>query len=100
MFIKIVDLFEDKKAQTTVYHISDTPRSLLIKGAYERVITQAHTVKTAKLVIEEVKKTRDKEVYNQVAKYIPSNTLIGRSDEIPGVRDIFGKYQCLIIFRC
>lgn len=63
---------------------------MLIKGYIDKLLQASRISASAKLVIEELKKKRDIEIYDQVAKYIPPHTLVGKNDEIPGVRNILG----------
>lgn len=85
----IIDMFQDKtNNQTVVFYSENTPRELLIKGKFEQLIDQTHVSTMATLFVDKVKKKRDIELYNQISKSVPPHTLMGRNDEIPGVRNI------------
>lgn len=86
---------EDKRNKSNVTYIDDTPRQLMVKDGFERVYKSGRTSDIAKWIVEEFKKSRDKEVYNQISKYIPPHTLVGKNDEIPGVRNILGKFYLI-----
>ena len=76
-------------------YVDDTPRQLMVKNGFEKVYKSGRVSDIAKCIVEEFKKSRDKEVYNQICKYIPPHTLVGKNDEIPGVREILS--ECILV---
>ncbi|CAI2360854.1 unnamed protein product [Moneuplotes crassus] len=85
-----VQLFPNKrKNETTICYLENqTPRGLMVKTRSRDPLSTGENAPDARCMMKQFDKKRDIEVYNKICKYLPPNTIAGKDDEIPGVRDI------------
>jgi len=68
--------------------MGSTPRDLLVKGGLRDVRKTAAVAEYAKCVIIKEESKRHLQSYDKMKRFIPSNTLVGKNDEIPGISEL------------